>query len=309
MGLKVGLYLTKNNRGIYHSIFGAAQHGLKKAGISYSIEPKSCDLAITCSDTPSKIEHIYNRQKENNAYFMPIVLGDFMHKEFITLENREKYRNGDTKLGTPLFCNFYGPDYYSHYYHTPHSAHRFLAKFDLSVTDLYFNERASKILITEQIRPEGYNSGVNSRDQWFDWLDSVCTDIKDSFGDKYQIVLRRHPNRRVWPEGDDCLADKIPSDVIISNNKTVEEDLKDCYVFVTISSKVYLKAIAQGIPVILFNKNSAAYDITYRDFTDIILKDRKDYIQWWYDIAWSNWTIGELFSGDYFHYMKSNLLW
>lgn len=307
--VKVGLYLTKNNRGIYHSIFSAARHGLEKAGIKFSIEPKHCDLAITCSDTPSKISGIYNQQKKNGGYFMPIVLGDFMHKEFITLHNREKYRNGQTKLGTPLFFNFYGPDYYSHYYNSPMSSHRFFTRFDLPISDISFDESKKNILITEQVRPEGYNGGINSREQWFDWLENIYFEIKDVFGDQYDIVLRRHPNRKVWPEGSEDLTNKIPDDIIISEGKTVEEDLDDCYILATVSSRVYLKAIAKGVPVVLYNKNSAAYNITYRNFTDIVLKKPQDYIQWWYDIAWSNWSIGELFDGSYFKYMKDNLLY
>lgn len=86
-----------------------------------------------------------------------------------------------------------------------------------------------------------------------------------------------------------------------STNPDIEDDLKGAKAAVMFNSNSGVNAIISGTPVIAFDKDSMVYDLSTHNLGELIYPDRE---QWAYDLAYKQWTVDEIESGEPWEYLK-----
>lgn len=101
------------------------------------------------------------------------------------------------------------------------------------------------------------------------------------------VVYRPHPLAKT----------PAPPGTTLSVNKSVEEDLEDCWCVVTFNSNSGLDAVLNGIPVVAMDEGSMAMPVA-TNIGSIDAPKMPDRIQWLSDIAYAQWTPQEMREGE-----------
>lgn len=90
------------------------------------------------------------------------------------------------------------------------------------------------------------------------------------------------------------------------NEASLQEDLDDAFMAVTINSTTAVDAVMYGVPTITLDKGSLAWDVTSHelDFTNPYMPDRN---QWLNDLAYTQWTREEIANGDAWEHLKQGM--
>ncbi len=251
------------------------------------------DLTICTNNVKLKTRSFFEKAQEKGNKFLTFQLGDFTTNDYIGLHNREQIRleknfNDDAQI----WCNLLDPDYQRHFY----IRNRKVARTNLLD---HFKTDGSYILIFEQIMPEGLGHDIFTHNGWKKWLIKTVKFIHRTCN--LPIIVRRHPNRHAWPWFKN---QSIKGDFIVSDGKTLEEDLSDARCTISISSRGSIEAVLNGIPSYIIDKNSPIYDCAAKTIKNAILAPTKfDREQWLKDISFSYWTLQEIKNGDYFNFL------
>jgi len=102
-----------------------------------------------------------------------------------------------------------------------------------------------------------------------------------------EIVFRPHP-----------LAPMSPIKGIEYSTAPVMQDLNRAKTVVTFNSNTAVEAVLEGIPSFSFDVGSMAYAVTDHDLNNIENPKMCDRAQWVYDLAYTQWTLDEMRSGE-----------
>jgi hypothetical protein len=107
------------------------------------------------------------------------------------------------------------------------------------------------------------------------------------------VYFRPHPLSRQW----DGLLQTCGY-----KTDTLEESFSGAMCVVTYNSNSGVDAVINGIPVIAMDPGSMAWDMAQHDITmEFYMPDRK---QWLYDLAYKQWTLEEVESGEAWEHLK-----
>lgn len=102
-----------------------------------------------------------------------------------------------------------------------------------------------------------------------------------------EIVYRPHP----------LAFTPTPSGCVPSSNKSLHDDLKDCWAVVTCNSNSAVEAALEGIPVIATDVGSMAWSIA-DPLHNIEYLSMPDRTQWLSNLAYAQWTPDEMKKGE-----------
>ena len=87
-----------------------------------------------------------------------------------------------------------------------------------------------------------------------------------------------------------------------ASKNTLAEDLEDTRVMVTWCSTSAVEAVLAGVPTVAFDEYSVAWDVTSHDLIEEPWRGDRE--QWCYDLAYRQWTKGELAGGAAWEWFK-----
>ena len=312
--MSVGVYNLKRNRAIYSLLFLAFVEGIKNAGgtceavqsSSKGFTPRnSTQLSVTFTNALSNIGNVLKKQIEEQNRYLTIYIGAFHKKGIVGTQNRNSIYGWDTnsrpREDALYYCDLLSTDYMQH---------EFIGESFDRIEELnYFNldikpwkTGGDYILIPEQIHPEGMGHGISN---WIDWAKNKCLEIRNITD--MPIKIRRHPNRFAWKDFQKDISKNF-QDVEFTDGTSLDEDLKNAYALVTLSSRCVVEAVINGVHCFTQDLNSIAYPVcnTKLDFLKTPKKfDRKS---WLAKVAYSHWSIEEIISGDYYRHLSKAIL-
>lgn len=164
------------------------------------------------------------------------------------------------------------------------------------------------ILIPEQVKPEGFCSDIEPRPKmWWEWAKRTVEEIR-RYTDK-PIKVRLHPRRyEIAKSGLIPQRLGVPGVCRYVNSEMVslKEDLEDTHCVVTLSSKVAIEALLMGVPIHIADRHSLAYPMS-TELEYISTPMRLQRTKWIKQLAHAHWTVSQLKSGKYWHYLRGQL--
>lgn len=163
-----------------------------------------------------------------------------------------------------------------------------------------------KILITGQVpwdsNVQSLYSGENKQSRgevsmaYISWLRTIYDKLID-MGHSDNIVFRPHPYLfELSKDFTSKYESAIPRE-LWSTNKTIEEDLSKAKVLITYNSNSAVDAVISGIPVIVGDKGSMAWDVANKSISDLNNLKMLERKYWINDIAYSQWNLDEIKKG------------
>jgi len=312
--MKVGIYHLKHNRPAYSVLYTAFVEGMKKTGTEHQViqssskgghKPKnSFDLAVTFTNSPPRVAGVLEKQKEDKNKYLTVYMGAFYKKGVVGTHNINHIYGWDRKSKPKKDALFYFDLLYEDY-----TEHKFIGEDSDRIEKLnYFNldikpwkDDGKYILIPEQIKPEGMGHGITD---WTSWAKTKCSEIRDITD--MPIKIRRHPNRFAWRK----FKKEIKNDftgIELTDGTSLDEDLKDAYALVTLSSRCVVEATINGVHCFTEDLNSLAYAVCNKKLNLINYPQKFDRKKWLAKVAYSHWSVKELASGDYFNHLKRSV--
>lgn len=124
------------------------------------------------------------------------------------------------------------------------------------------------------------------------WYNQVCSTLSKN----HEVIYRRHPKAAV--------SKFYPKSAILDDNKLLVDSLKDCKALFTYNSNSAVEAAILGVPVIVCDKGSMAWDVAEvwngGDFNLV----RPDRTAWLSRLGYCQWTHNEIRSGDAWDKLK-----
>lgn len=140
-----------------------------------------------------------------------------------------------------------------------------------------------------------------------DWAVQVIEKIQ-SVSDR-QIVVRAHPGDKdalsyLNPRLGRCKI-KFGKRVVLSYNRNLEEDLRDCWAAVNYNSSPVVGAAIEGIPIFVMDPlRSQCKEIANTDLSQIENPSMPDRQPWVERLSMFHWNFSELQSGECWTHMK-----
>lgn len=119
------------------------------------------------------------------------------------------------------------------------------------------------------------------------WYESVAVLAGDYYG--LPVLFRPHPVsvKRGY---------KIhPRHTQVCRAESIEKSMAGAAVVITYNSNSAVDAVLAGVPTIAYDAGSMAYPVTAHAIGELIMPDRQ---QWANDLAWCQWSIDEISSGE-----------
>jgi hypothetical protein len=88
----------------------------------------------------------------------------------------------------------------------------------------------------------------------------------------------------------------------------LHEDLADARYVVTLNSNTGVEALAYGRPVVTCDEGAMAYPITSHDVAYAIIPGYEERQRWFHELAWKQWTLSEMESGECWEAQRLNNL-
>jgi len=176
-----------------------------------------------------------------------------------------------------------------------------------------WREDGDHILIVGQ-NPRGFGT-TNIRKRGLSYEQWVVNTVKEMVKHTDRsICYRPHPTRRSkWHQY--CRTslrelDSIPQFSQLSPFKDLQLCLNNCWCVVASASNAAVDAIYAGIPVITSDPMSMVYDISSHDLSEVEYpkREQEDMCQWFYNLAYSQWTHEEIKSGEAWSHIKEGII-
>jgi hypothetical protein len=173
---------------------------------------------------------------------------------------------------------------------------------DLNITLKDYRTTGSHILLCLQ-RNEGWSMGsVNIQD----WAIATINKIRQ-YSDR-PIIVRPHPGDKqsniiLTPGHPQC---RIPlsSNIRISTNKSLQDDLKNCWAAVNYNSSPVVGAAIEGIPIFVADKTKSQCAEIANDLENIENPTLYDRQRWVERISMFHWKFAELQDGSCWRHMR-----
>lgn len=135
------------------------------------------------------------------------------------------------------------------------------------------------------------DSSIKDRIILTDWLNEVVAELSKIYPGK-EIVFRPHPLSRQ--------NQNIPGTE--NSNGSLEQDLSGAGLCVTFNSNTGVEAVLAGVPTITMDRGAMAYNVTSHALDVPICKPDRE--QWAYDMAYKQWMMEEIASGEAWEHLK-----
>lgn len=132
------------------------------------------------------------------------------------------------------------------------------------------------------------DSALYNLEPGFEKWAQVMTDILISR--RYTVRFRPHPY--VVRHGDNF----CPKHAEHSTTPYLAEDLIKAALCVTYNSTSGVESVLAGVPTVTMDEGAMAWPVTSHSFLDPLV--RPDRTAWAHDLAWTQWTVDEIASGD-----------
>ena len=134
---------------------------------------------------------------------------------------------------------------------------------------------------------------------YFKWLKDTLTSLR-KYTDR-PIIFRSHPITRPKDIPDFGIDNFVVSKF---NTKSMSKILKNAWCSITRTSNAGVDSILHGVPVICFDPICVGYKLSTHDIKDIedpLMPDRQ---QFFYDLAYAQWSIPEIEKGDCWEHLR-----
>lgn len=132
-----------------------------------------------------------------------------------------------------------------------------------------------------------------------DYCTNLIREIKKITTKK--IIIRGHPKDPTNLSQKLCL---LFSDVIISENISIYDDLNRSYCMITYNSTSSVESVFYGVPTITLDASCVSRDVTNHSLDQIENFDKFDRTEWFKKIAFMQWSPDEILSGKAWNYLK-----
>lgn len=108
------------------------------------------------------------------------------------------------------------------------------------------------------------------------------------------------------PKPTDNHPEHIPGTIFSYDQRSIEEELKDAYAVVTFSSNAAADAVIAGVPAFVLGPSIArpAANTDLAKINDPWFPSDKERMQWCHDLAYCQWTAGEMEDGTMWRELK-----
>lgn len=173
---------------------------------------------------------------------------------------------------------------------------------DLNISLKDYRTTGNHILLCLQ-RNQGWSMGsVNIQD----WAIETINKIRQ-YSDR-PIVVRPHPgdkqSKAILTPGNPQCRIPLSSNVKMSTNESLLDDLKDCWAAVNYNSSPVVGAAIEGIPIFVSDKSKSQCAEISNDLKDIESPTLFDRQQWVERISMFHWKFSELQNGNCWRHMK-----
>ena len=117
------------------------------------------------------------------------------------------------------------------------------------------------------------------------WLHHISKQIR--FHTDREVRFRPHP-----------LAKMAPMVGCTYSEKSIQEDLKDCWAVVTFNSNSSVEAVLEGIPAFTFDSGAMAKEVSSQWLQELERPHMPNREQWLSDLCYAQWNIEEMRSGE-----------
>lgn len=159
----------------------------------------------------------------------------------------------------------------------------------LGITQQPWRQTGDRIILCGQVPQDASVDHIDI----LKWLHYARNQIKGI--SKKEIVFRPHPYAKI-PPINGCDYSKKPLHV----------DLENAWACVTFNSNSAVEAVIGGIPSFSFDEGSMAYEVTDHEFDYVDAPHTPDRQQWLNDLAYCQWTPGEMSSGEAWRHLCSH---
>ena len=98
----------------------------------------------------------------------------------------------------------------------------------------------------------------------------------------------------------------IPGTIFSSKHQNLDAVLNNTFLVVSHHSNLCIDALLKGIPAICVD--GAANAICTNDFDTIKEPEHPDRTQFFWNLAYCNWSVGEMYTGECWRYIKEHVL-
>eukprot|EP00899_Mesostigma_viride_P006236 jgi/Mesvir1/15613/Mv03220-RA.1 len=136
------------------------------------------------------------------------------------------------------------------------------------------------------------------------WYQNVTDRLNELFPET-RVVFRPHP----YPNHVDVERPRLkdgtrpPKGAIFDATTPLDELIDKAFCVVTMTSGVGAMAVIRGTPVVAYDPLSTAWEVTSHDVADMRDLRRPDRTQWLNDLAYAQWDMDEIISGEAFKLM------
>lgn len=275
--MKVGVFYTPNPRIEHKWILDAMYKGVSKyedCFLANEYKYQECDVSVNWGiykkHVPKTIirKRIQNHQRELN-------------KKCVVLEKGYIHRNRYYSVG------YNSQNGWADFNNKNMPRDRW-AQLNTKIKD--YRKNGDHIVLCGQVP---WDSAVQHVD-YKKWCADIVQKIKQHSDRK--IIFRPHPLAK----------GAIPKleGATFSDKKTIQEDLINCWAVVAFNSNSSVEALLEGIPSFVCDNGSMAFDVSNKDFSLLENPKLYDLTQWSHNLAYTQWTIGEITNGEAWRHLK-----
>tara|TARA_B100001939_G_scaffold148548_1_gene128550 strand:- start:459 stop:1280 length:822 start_codon:yes stop_codon:yes gene_type:complete len=273
--MKIGFFYTPNQLDEHRIALKAMHGGVSKyedCFFKYDCEHEECDVSVNWGIYKMRLPYtetrqvIHDKQQANNKKSIIIESGYLKRDKYYAVGYNGLNGRADFKNKN---C----------------SSDRW-NKLGIDIKD--YRSNGEHILLCGQVP---WDAAVQHID-YNNWCLNIIDEIK-SVTDR-PIIFRPHPK---VPVGN------VFTNVKMSNNTRLIDDLKNCWAVVALNSNALVESVIEGVPVFACDKGAMSLDVSNNiiDLESPVLYNRE---QWAYNIAYSQWTLNEMYEGDAWWHLK-----
>lgn len=274
--MNLGFFYTPNQQEKHRIAIKSLYHGASQQEncfISYDSEYVDCDIAVTWSIYKEKLPYTITRKVIHDTQIK-------LNKKIIVIEmgyiHRDRYYSVgyNSQNGWADFKNInMPPDRWN--------------ALDVDLKD--FRKGGDHILLCGQVP---WDTAVQHVD-YKKWCKEIVQQIKQHTD--RPIIFRPHP-----------LAHESISEIEgaeTSNKETLKQDLKNCHAVVGFNSNALVEALIEGYPVFACDSGAMTKELS-NNLKEIENPKFFDRQQWANNLAYSQWTLGEMANGATWNHLK-----
>ena len=140
--------------------------------------------------------------------------------------------------------------------------------------------RGSHVVLCGQVPWDGAVQHL----EYMRWLQDAVDALRAT---SRRVVFRPHPKARLNP---------IPG--FDYSTEPLQVDLQNAHCVIACNSNACVEAVIEGIPAISTDQGSMAWEVSSHSIDDLERLQMPDREQWINDLAYSQWTIAEMKSGE-----------